>query len=276
MSSISDADASAAAAPGRFAQEMATVRVLLYRDLVRFFRERTRIAGALIQPLIFWLVIGSGLSPTFVLPRARDVGYLEYFYPGIVIMVILFTAIFATMSVIEDRHSGFLRAVLVAPGSRASVVLGKALGASSVAMLQGTLFVLLAPLAGFGFGQIAWPLLIAALVLTALAFTSAGFAVAWVLDSTQGYHVVMSVLMLPMWILSGAMFPVPGGGWMSWVLKLNPMSYTVSVLRHGFYGAQLPEGTQVSALPITGQVGLLAAFSLLCVAWAIRVCYTRR
>ncbi|MFI5307496.1 MAG: ABC transporter permease, partial [Polyangiales bacterium] len=118
------------------AEELSTIAVLVRRDTTRFVREKSRVVGALLQPLIFWLVIGSGMSSTFVLPSARGLHYLEYFYPGVVVMVVLFTAIFTTMTVIEDRHSGFLQAVLAAPGSRASVVLGKCLGAATVALCQ--------------------------------------------------------------------------------------------------------------------------------------------
>ena len=137
-------------------------------------------------------------------------------------MVVLFTAIFTTMSVIEDRHSGFLQAVLVAPGSRASVVLGKCLGAGSVAFAQGLLFALLAPVAGFSLGAIDWPLLLSALALSCFGMCAMGFAVAWWLDSTAGYHVVMSVLLLPLWIVSGAMFPASGNGVMALGAALQP------------------------------------------------------
>ena len=171
--------------PGVAAQELATIRVLVVRDMVRFFRERTRVVGALLQPLIFWGIIGSGMSIAFRLPAASGVNYLEYFFPGVVVMVVLFTAIFTTMSVIEDRHSGFLQAVLVAPGSRAAVVLGKCLGASAVALVQGALFLLLLPLAGFEFAAVSWGTLGACLVLTCFALCTMGFAVAWWLDSSQ-------------------------------------------------------------------------------------------
>ena len=152
-------------------------------------------------------MIGSGMAGTFALPEARGVSYLEYFYPGVLVMVVLFTAIFTTMSVIEDRHSGFLQAVLVAPGSRASVVLGKCLGAASVAFAQGCCSRCSRRVAGFAFGAIDWALLLGALALSCFGLCALGFAVAWWLDSTAGYHVVMSVLLLPLWILSGAMFP---------------------------------------------------------------------
>src|SRR6185436_17519936 len=130
-------DQAAPAARTKLGEELSTISVLVRRDLTRFVREKTRVAGALLQPLLFWLMIGSGMASTFVLPGARSVGYLEYFYPGVLVMVVLFTAIFTTMSVIEDRHSGFLQAVLVAPGSRAALVIGKCLGAATVAFVQG-------------------------------------------------------------------------------------------------------------------------------------------
>ncbi len=258
------------------AEDLSTIGVLVRRDIVRFFRERSRVVGALVQPLIFWLVIGSGMSGTFRLGAAGGPGYLEYFFPGVVVMVVLFTAIFTTMSVIEDRHSGFLQSVLVAPGSRAAVVLGKCLGASSVALLQSGLFLLLAPLAGFALQEIAWPLLVVSLALGCLFLCALGFGVAWWLDSTAGYHVVMSVGLLPMWILSGAMFPAPATGWIALVQRLNPMSYAVSAVRRALYGGHPPAGTTLAGSSAALEVVLLAGFAALAAAWSIRLCQRRR
>ena len=265
------------AATGRsaFAEDLSTIGVLVRRDVTRFVREKSRVAGALLQPLIFWLVIGSGMSGTFRLPGAEQVDYLQYFFPGVVVMVALFTAIFTTMSVIEDRHSGFLQAVLVAPGSRASVVLGKALGATTVAFVQGLLFVLLAPLSGYSLLAVHWPLLLAALSLSCFALCAMGFCVAWWLDSTAGYHVVMSLLLLPMWIVSGAMFPAPASGALALVQHANPMSYAVGAVRRALYGGSLPAGTGLAggaALELT----VLLAFALLAAAGALFVCHRRR
>ena len=109
----------------------------------------SRVVGALVQPLIFWLVIGAGMAAQFRMPGADGVGYVQYFYPGIVMLVVLFTSIFTTMSVIEDRHKGFLQAVLVAPASRAALVLGKTLGGVAIALVQAAILLALAPLAGF-------------------------------------------------------------------------------------------------------------------------------
>jgi daunorubicin resistance ABC transporter membrane protein len=257
------------------AEELATIAVLVRRDCKRFVREKSRVVGALLQPLIFWLVIGSGMSSTFVLPGARGVGYLEYFYPGVVVMVVLFTAIFTTMSVIEDRHSGFLQAVLVAPGSRASVVLGKCLGSASVALIQSVLFIALAPLAGFDPLAIEWPLLLAALALSCFGLCALGFAVAWWLDSTAGYHVVMSILLLPLWILSGAMFPASGGGVLAALQRFDPMGYSVSAVRRALYGGALPHGTGLGGGALF-EIVVLAAFAALAAALSVRICYQRR
>jgi ABC-2 type transport system permease protein len=264
------------AARSRLREELDTAGVLVRRDVTRFVREKSRVAGALLQPLIFWVVIGSGMSPSFVLPRAQGVKYLEYFYPGVMVMVVLFTAIFTTMSVIEDRHSGFLQAVLVAPGSRAAVVLGKCCGAGSVAFVQGLLFALLAPVAGFHVVGIDWPLLLAALALSCFGLCALGFAVAWWLDSTAGYHVVMSLLLLPMWILSGGLFPAPTSGWIALVQYANPMSYSVSAVRRALYDGALPAGTGMASGGSAIELAVLLGFGLISAFWAIRLCYGRR
>jgi daunorubicin resistance ABC transporter membrane protein len=266
----------AASSDSILAQELATIRVLVRRDLVRFFREKSRVIGALVQPLIFWLVIGSGMSSTFRLPGQSQLGYLEYFFPGVVVMIVLFTAIFTTMSVIEDRHSGFLQAVLVAPGSRVSVVLGKCLGSAAVALSQGALFLLLAPVAGFPVDQIAWLPLIAGLVLTCLALCTVGFAVAWWLDSTAGYHVVMSLLLLPLWILSGAMFPATPGSVLGVIAACNPMSYAVSAVRRGLYGAKLPASLLPAGHSLALELLVLALFTVAATLVAVRVCQRKR
>jgi ABC-2 type transport system permease protein len=257
-------------------QELATIRVLVRRDLTRFFREKSRVIGALVQPLLFWLMIGTGMSSTFRLPGSSQVNYLEYFYPGVVVMVVLFSAIFTTMSVIEDRHSGFLQAVLVAPGSRVSLVLGKCFGSAAVALAQGAVFLLLAPVAGFHFGDMLVLPLLSGLVLTCLALCTVGFAVAWWLDSTAGYHVVMSVLLLPLWILSGSMFPGKPGTVLGYVVAFNPMSYAVSAVRRGMYGAALPVGMLPGGRSAWLEVSVLLGFVLVATLTAVRVCQRNR
>ncbi len=246
--------------------DLATVRVLWWRDLVRFFRQPSRLAGALAQPIVFWLVIGSGMSPTFRIPGVA-VGYLEYFYPGVVMMVVLFAAIFTTASVIEDRHHGFLQAVLVAPGSRAGVVVGKSVGSATVALSQAALFLLLAPWAGFAPLRVDWALLAAALALAAVALAALGVAIAWWIDNVQGYHAVQMTLLVPLWVLSGAMFPpsrdqaVFGA-----IMRLNPIAYAVSAARRALSGPASP-GVLTGSPAL--ELGVLAAFAAAAIVLAV-------
>jgi daunorubicin resistance ABC transporter membrane protein len=198
---------------------------------------------------------------------------VQYFYPGIVMLVVLFTSIFTTMSVIEDRHKGFLQAVLVAPASRAALVLGKTLGGVSIALVQAAIFLALAPLAGFDMRAIAWGELALLLVLVGVALSSLGFAIAWWLDSTQGYHVVMSVLLLPLWIVSGAMFPTAAGPkWLAIAARLNPLAYAVGGVRRALYGGAPPGGASASAAL---ELAVTAGFAVVAVVVAVRVCSRR-
>ncbi len=205
------------------------VGTLCQRELVRFFRQKNRVFGALGQPIIFWLLFGAGL-------RSNNLDY-AHFFPGTVVMILLFTAIFATISIIEDRREGFLQGVLVAPIPRWTMVLGKVLGGAAIAMLQGIVFLLLGWAAGkLGWFQVISPSafgLVAALLLmlvVSIALTGLGFLIAWRMDSTQGFHAIMSVFLLPMWLLSGAFFPMDVGGWLGWIIRLNPLTYGAAVL----------------------------------------------
>src|SRR5271170_2009907 len=121
---------------------------LCHRELIRFLRQRNRVVSALITPIVFWLFVGLGMGHSFSAPGQSSGGYIEYFFPGTILMIILFTAIFSTISIIEDRREGFLQSVLVAPVSRMSIVLGKVLGGSTLAFGQAAIFLLLAPLIG--------------------------------------------------------------------------------------------------------------------------------
>jgi ABC-2 type transport system permease protein len=153
-----------------------------------------------------------------------------------IVLVLLFTAIFSTISVIEDRKAGFLQGVLVAPVSRASIVLGQALGGATLALLQGLLFLLLAPVAGVPLSFTAILAVIAVMALVAFALTSVGLTIAWRMDSVQGFHAVMNLLLMPLWFLSGAFFPAAGlPSWLAWLMRLNPLTYGMAALRNCFY-----------------------------------------
>jgi daunorubicin resistance ABC transporter membrane protein len=269
------AEGAARPRPSAFAFDLATVRVLWSRDLRRFFHQKSRVIGALVQPLIFLLVIGSGFSGSFRISGAEGVSYMQFFFPGILLMVVLFTSIFSTMSLIEDRREGFMQAVLAAPGSRTAVVLGKTLGGATLALVQAAAIVLLAPWAGFPYGSIAWVPLVVSLSLVSLALTAVGFAVAWWLDSMQGYHAVMSVLLIPAWIVSGAMFPLQGGpSWMKIAMAANPLTYAATALRRALGGGSLPAGLH-STSTMGVELAVVAGAAVIALSIATIVCRRR-
>jgi ABC-2 type transport system permease protein len=207
------------------------------REIVRFYRQPSRIVGALGSPLLFWVLLGSGLGRSFRAEGAPQGGYLEYFYPGTLALIVLFTAIFSTISIIEDRQEGFLQGVLVAPVPRAAIVLGKILGSATLALMQTVLFLLLAPFTydGLGIATIARLLGIASLI--AFGLSGLGFLMAWRLNSTQGFHAIMNLFLVPMWMLSGALFPASGAtGWIQWLMWINPLTYGVSAIRSTIHG----------------------------------------
>lgn len=213
------------------------VLTLCRREVTRFFRQRSRVIGAFVQPLMFWLLIGAGFRASFRPPGVPDgTSYAVYAYPGILAMVLLFTAIFSTISVVEDRRAGFLQGVLVAPVARGTIVLGQALGCTAVAMLQGVLFLVLAPTVGVSLSMRAILSVTAVMAAASFGLASLGLIIAWRLESTQGFHAIMNLVLLPMWVLSGAFFPATGvPGWLGWAMQLNPMTYSLAAIRRCLY-----------------------------------------
>src|SRR4051794_18537044 len=163
---------------------------LCRRELVRFLRQRHRIIGALATPIVFWLLIGGGIGRSFQAPGAGNgthaASSMAYFFPGTVVMILLFTAIFSTISIIEDRREGFLQSVLVAPISPMVIVLGKVLGGTALAFGQGLVFLILAPLVGFKFTAGSFVLALIVMFVVSFGLTALGFCIAWRMSSTQG------------------------------------------------------------------------------------------
>jgi ABC-2 type transport system permease protein len=247
------------------------VWTLCQRELVRFIRQRNRVFGAIGQPIIFWLLFGAGLGPSFRLPGATEAGqisYREYFFPGSLILILLFTAIFATISIIEDRREGFLQSVLVAPIPRWAMVLGKILGGTLIALAQGMIFLLLGLTLGLHFTLLKILAIAAMSFVVAFGLTALGFVMAWRLDSTQGFHALMSVFLMPMWLLSGAFFPADSG-WLAWIMRVNPLTYGVAGLRRVLYwdmpAAELPAG--LPSLAVCWLVTLLFAAAMFALSW---------
>lgn len=240
---------------------------LAKRELVRFLRQRHRIVGALATPIVFWLLIGAGMGHSFKGGGEGDGDYLRYFYPGTVLMILLFTAIFSTISIIEDRQEGFLQSVLVSPISPMAIVLGKVLGGTALAFGQGLVFLLLAPVVGFHFTVLSFGLALVVMFVISFSLTALGFCIAWRMSSTQGFHAIMNLFLMPMWFLSGALFPAAQSkGGLKWVIAANPLSYGLSALRETLqWGSPVagPLGFWVSLLVAIGFAGfmfLIASF----------------
>ena len=207
------------------------------RELIRFVRQRSRMIGVIGSPILFWFFIGSGLGSSFRSSSTRgNESYLEYFFPGTLLLIMLFTAIFSTISIIEDRKEGFLQSVLVAPISGASIALGKIFGGMTLAVLQAVIFLVLAPLIGFHFSLFQLPVLIIVLAFIGFGLTGLGFLIAWRMESTQGFHAIMNLFLIPLWLLSGALFPSEGGpSWLQWLMAANPLTYCLSATRQLLY-----------------------------------------
>jgi len=231
---------------------------LWWREIVRFYRQTGRVIGVLASPLVFWAVLGSGFGTSF-----RSGGgpgqqhYLDYSYPGILILIVLFTSIFTMMSVIEDRKEGFLLSVLVAPVPRTAIVLGKVLGGTTLAAVQGLVFLVFAPFAGIHLDPLQILLVAVVVFLVSFSLTALGFAIAWPMDSTQAFHAIINLFLIPLWLLSGALFPLAGAsGWLRLLMRLNPLTYGVEALRNLLY----PESPTV--LPLPASIAALSAFTI--------------
>nr|WP_068432656.1 ABC transporter permease [Magnetospirillum sp. XM-1]CUW38907.1 putative transporter subunit: membrane component of ABC superfamily\ len=210
---------------------------LAKREFTRFIRQPQRVVGTVAQPLLFWLFLGAGFGGSFRPAGMENVTYLEYFYPGVMLMMMLFASIFSSITIIEDRDAGFLQGVLVAPVSRLAIVLGKVLGATSIAMIQTLIFTIAAPFLGLHLGAGALVLLLMGFLLTGIGFSALGFLLAWGMKSTSAFHAVMMVFLMPLWMLSGALFPIGNvPGWMKAVMLANPVSHALVIIRAPFYG----------------------------------------
>jgi ABC-2 type transport system permease protein len=210
---------------------------LWWREIVRFYRQRSRVVGVIASPLLFWVVIGSGFGTSFRSGNAPGQShYLDYFYPGALIMIVLFTSIFTMMSVIEDRKEGFLLSVLVAPVPRSAIVLGKVLGGTTLSTIQGLIFLVFAPLVGVHMNIGQFFLVVVTIFLVSFSLTALGFAIAWPMDSNQAFHAIINLFLIPLWLLSGALFPLAGAsGWMRILMRLNPLTYGTEALRMLLY-----------------------------------------
>lgn len=231
---------------------MRAIYILCVRQLKRYSRSPARIVGSLGQPIVFLLALGFGFGATFA--KAGAGNYLTFVTPGIVSMGILFTAVFSGIEIIWDRQFGFLKETLVAPVSRLEIVLGRVLGGTIVAMIQGAVVFLVCLALGFRFASwLLLPVAIAFMFLISLLFTSIGTAIGSVLQDMQGFPLVMNFLVMPLFFFSDALFPIKGlPGILTFALRLNPLTYGIDGLR--------------GALGHTYAFNVFTDFAVLCVA----------
>jgi len=226
---------------------------LWQRELVRFWLQKSRLLGVIASLLVLWLLIGYGSNS------------LGRFYSGALVLTVMFSAIFSTISIIEDRREGFLLSMLVSPAPRSSMVLGKILGAATLAWIQGVIFLAFAPLAGVQIGLTELLAAAGAIFLISFTLTGLGFVIAWKMDSTAGFHAIMNLLLMPMWMVSGALFPLSAArGWVKAIMWANPLTYSISLLNHTL---RMPDITPsaIASLVVTVAfgVGLLLACSVM-------------
>lgn len=221
---------------------------LWQRELVRFWRQKSRVLGVVASPLVFWLLIGYGSND------------LARFYSGSLVLTVMFSAIFSTISIIEDRREGFLLSMMVSPAPRTSLVLGKILGSATLAWIQGLIFLGFAPLAGVSVTAAEIVPIVAAIFLISFTLTGLGFVIAWRMNSTAGFHAIMNLLLVPMWMVSGSLFPMATAhGWVKAIMWVNPLTYSIALLNHTL---RLPNAAPgfMESLVVTVVFGLVLLF----------------
>jgi ABC-2 type transport system permease protein len=221
---------------GGLRSDLRAISIVWRRELIRFQRDRLRAITSLIQPLLFLLVLGTGLSSLARGSLPSGVNFKTFIYPGVVAMSVLFTAIFSAASVVWDREFGFLREMLVAPVSRAAIVIGKCLGGATIATLQGIIMLALAGLAGVPYDPVLMLTLVGEMLLLAFTLTAFGVMMAARITQFQAFMALTQMLVMPLFFLSGALYPLHGlPTWLSVLTRLDPLTYVVGPMRHAVF-----------------------------------------
>jgi len=215
---------------GSVGDDVRAVRMIWKRELIRFGRNRLRMITSLAQPIIYLFVLGTGLSG--IVPGGAKVNFKTFIFPGVLAMTVLFSAIFSAMSIVWDREFGFLREMLVAPVRRSALVLGKCLGGATVATCQGAVMLVFAGFVHVPYSPSLLLALVAIMALLSFALTAFGSLIASRIAQVESFQVVMNFLVLPMFFLSGAVFPLDRlPAWLAWLTKIDPLSYAVDPMR---------------------------------------------
>ena len=258
---------------------LGAIYIVWWRDLLRYWRDRARVAASLAQPLLYLVIFGTGLASSLGggFAAGTGIGYTQFIFPGVISMSVLFTSIFGAMSIVWDREFGFMRELLVAPIDRSAIAIGKTLGGATQAMIQGLILLVLAPFVGVTLDVLTVVEVVVLVFVLSFGLSAMGVALASAMRSMQGFQVVMNFLMMPMFFLSGALFPLVGlPAWMTVLTRLNPASYGIDPIRRvllgasGFPAERLAITISDQTLPLPLESGIVLAFGLVMLAIAVR------
>lgn len=265
---------------GTWREDLRAVRVVWNRELIRFSRDRIRIATSLAQPVLYLFIMGTGLSPLTQSSQGESFDYRTFMFPGIIAMTVMFTAIFSAVSIVWDREFGFLREMLVAPVRRDALVLGKCLGGATVATMQGAIVLALAGLVHVPYSPVLMLTLLGVMALSAFALTALGIVLASRMQRVESFGIVVQFFVMPMFLLSGALFPLTRlPAWLLVLTRLDPLTYAVDPMRRAvfshvaaseavrqtlnpgvtWFGWYVPAGLELAAVAVLGIVALAAA-----------------
>ena len=230
--------------PRSFANDLRAIKIVWQRDVIRFWRDKPRIIASALQPMLYLFVFGTGMGAG--MRPTGDLDLRAFLYPGVMAMATLFTCFFSAGSIVWDREFGFMREMLVAPVRRGAIVVGKALGGATAGMSQGIIVLAIGPLVGVPFSPLLIGVLLVELVVLSFAITAIGVLVAVRIKSFQAFMALVQIIIMPMFFLSGALFPIGKNlpAWLDWATRFDPLTYAVDPMRRAVIGAlaDVPQG----------------------------------
>jgi ABC-2 type transport system permease protein len=249
-----------------FRNDLRAIKIVWHRDIIRFWRDKPRIVASLIQPVLYLFVLGTGLSS--MIPAGRGVPLRTFLFPGVISMSVLFTCFFSAGSLVWDREFGFMREMLVAPVRRGAIVTGKCLGGATAGVLQGALLVAIGGLAGVPYDPVLIITLLAELLLLSFALTAFGVLVAVRIKSMQSFMAIIQMFLMPLFFLSGALFPLNRlPGWLMVLTRLDPLTYAVDPMRRAFFERLSIPAAGVTwggaTVPVFAELSIVAVLSIL-------------
>lgn len=251
--------------------ELRAVGTIWQREIIRYWRDKARILTSFIQPIMFLVIFGAGFKQTLA-TGGLGVDYIKFMYPGIFAMNIMGTAFFSTVSTVWDREFGFLKEILVSPVSRSSIALGKTFGATTIAVIQSLILLVLAPMMGLSLNFTLVAQLLLFMILLAVAISGLGLLAASLMKSTESFGIIMQIFILPLFFLSGAFFPLTAvPRWMEIISKLNPLTYGVDAFRQVILHGSVPQAviSKLALFPPHTDALFLLGFALVMIFLAI-------